>query len=308
MGTASTAGFGGPLVHDPNAAKLRRDSGSVAGSERSRASKRSSKSTRDHRGPKNPEADDLVASLKLEMPVDRDASTKWHASAKDWMDHIERLENEIHSMREIQFEFKKKQVKQAMMKMRWGDSALRQTCFTSWKEGASKWRAERIIETEHRTRQRFETEIAALKYRVEDLEKENSRFKNSEQELEQRIMASELERRKMQKKLDMHDAQVEYVERQLRAAKKVVAAVRGDHVQELLRNLDREYSEAKADYERAEAQQAAKRQQTRPPGPHHAYGHSSPAPAPVVPGAAAPGPYAAAPSRPAFSSRLSRSV
>lgn len=110
-------------------------------------------------------------------------------------------------------------------------------------------------------------------------------------------MASELERRKMQKKLDMHDAQVEYVERQLRAAKKVVAAVRGDHVQELLRNLDREYSEAKADYERAEAQQAAKRQQTRPPGPLHAYGHSSPAPAPVVPGAAAPGPYAAAPSR-----------
>merc|ERR1719324_1293339 len=264
MGTASTAGFGGPLVHDPNAVKLRRDSGSVAGSERSRVSKRSSKSSRDRRGPANPEADDLVASLKLEIPVDRDASTKWHASAKDWMDHIERLENEIHSMREIQFEFKKKQVKQAMMKMRWGDSALRQTCFTSWKEGASKWRAERIIETEHRTRQRFETEISALKFRVEDLEKENSRLKSSEQELEERIMASELERRKLQKKLDLHDAQVECIERQLRAAKKVVAAVRGDHVQQLLQNMDRESSDAQAEFDRA----AATKQQQHASGMH----------------------------------------
>ena len=34
---------------------------------------------------------------------------RWHEHAKDWVSHIQSLEDEIHSMRQVQFEVKKKQ-------------------------------------------------------------------------------------------------------------------------------------------------------------------------------------------------------
>merc|ERR1719262_304558 len=137
------------------------------------------------------------------MPVQRDTSQKWQADAQSWVTHIQQLEDRCHKLTEEIWEFKKKQVKQVMMKMRWGDSALRQSCFTSWKEGIQKVKADRIIEDEARNRHRYETEISMLKYRVEELERNNSRMQNEKQEQEERLMREGALRRKLEKKAEV---------------------------------------------------------------------------------------------------------
>merc|ERR1719321_127711 len=209
----------------------------------------------------------LLASLRLEMPVSRDISAAVSKDSMSWVTHIQNLEDQVHKLTEQIWESKKKNVKQMMMKIGWGSAAMRMSVFVAWKENITKVKVERIIEEDARTRHRYETEINMLKYRVEELEREKARMASEQKEVEERVIKEGTLRRKLEAKSQVWDAQVDALQRQLRAAKRVVEAVQGLGTTTLITNFQNEHQAA--DLELEAILKEAKRKGQLAPGDVH---------------------------------------
>merc|ERR1719506_2959131 len=133
------------------------------------------------------------------------------------------------------------------MKIGWGSAAMRMSVFVAWKENITKVKVESI--------------------RVEELEQEKARMASEQKEVEERVIKEGTQRRKLEAKAQVWDAQVDALQRQLRAAKRVVEAVQGLGTTTLITNYQNEHQAA--DLELESILKEAKRKGQLAPGDVH---------------------------------------